>query len=69
MIAVVGLYGSIAYTVSQRTREIGIRIALGASPSNVNALVLGDGVRLAALGLILGLGVAVLSTRAAEPSI
>jgi putative ABC transport system permease protein len=64
VIAIVGLYGSIAYTVSQRTREIGIRIALGATPSNVNGLVLGDGVRLAALGLIIGLGVAVLSTRA-----
>ena len=59
-----GLYGSIAYTVSQRTKEIGIRIALGASSATVSRLVLEDGFRLAALGLAIGVSIAVASTRA-----
>ena len=63
MLAVVGLYGSIAYTVSQRTREIGIRIALGASSRAVTRLVVGDGVRLAAIGLMIGIVTAVAATR------
>ena len=64
VLAVVGLYGSIAYTVSQRTREIGIRIALGASARSVTRLVVGDGVRLALVGLVIGVGTAVAATRA-----
>jgi hypothetical protein len=64
LLAIIGLYGSIAYTVSQRTREIGIRIALGASSVNVSRLVLGDGVRVATLGLAIGMVVAMGSTRA-----
>ena len=64
MLAVVGLYASIAYTVSQRTREIGIRIALGASAGAVARLVLKDGVWLAVTGLLLGAGVALAGTRA-----
>jgi putative ABC transport system permease protein len=64
ILAVVGLYASIAYTVSQRTREIGIRIALGASASAVARLVLKDGVWLAATGLGFGLGLALAGTRA-----
>jgi ABC-type antimicrobial peptide transport system permease subunit len=64
LLAIVGLYGSIAYTVSQRTREIGIRIALGASAVNVSRLVLEDGLRLAAFGLAIGVSVAMASTRA-----
>jgi predicted permease len=64
MLAVVGLYASIAYTVSQRTREIGIRIALGASAGGIARMVLGDGVWLAATGLAFGVGIALAGTRA-----
>ncbi len=62
-LAVVGLYGSIAYAVSQRTREIGIRIALGASAKTVTSLVVGDGLRLALAGLVIGAGTAAAATR------
>jgi putative ABC transport system permease protein len=64
LVSIVGLYGSIAYSVSQRTREIGIRVALGASPNAVTGLVIGDGVRLTALGLIVGIAAATAATRA-----
>jgi predicted permease len=64
VLAVVGLYGSIAYAVSQRTRELGIRIALGASPSTVMRLVVADGIRVAAIGLAIGVAVSVASTQA-----
>jgi putative ABC transport system permease protein len=63
VLAVVGLYGSIAYTVTQRTREIGIRIALGASSRAVTRLVVADGVRLALVGLVIGIGTALGATR------
>src|SRR5688572_13383521 len=64
VLAVVGLYASIAYTVSQRTREIGIRIALGASSRGVMHLVLTDGARLALIGLVIGIGTAAIASRA-----
>jgi putative ABC transport system permease protein len=64
VLAVVGLYASVAYTVSQRTREIGIRIALGASSRAVSRLVLADGVRLVAAGLAAGALIAAAATRA-----
>lgn len=58
VLTVVGLYGAISYAVSQRTREIGIRMALGAAPSLVAKLVLGSGLRLALFGTVLGLAAA-----------
>lgn len=63
VLAGVGLYGTIAYTVSQRTREIGIRVAFGATPSAVRALVIRDGMRLVIGGLILGVVTAIVASR------
>jgi predicted permease len=54
IITAAGLAGVIAFTVSRRTREIGIRVALGAQPAGVRAMVLGQGMRLVAAGLVIG---------------
>jgi ABC-type antimicrobial peptide transport system permease subunit len=54
-LAVLGLYGILAQTVSQQTREIGVRMALGASPHRVLRLILGKGMLLVGIGLIIGL--------------
>jgi putative ABC transport system permease protein len=55
LLAIAGLYGLIAYNVSRRTREIGIRIALGAVSSDVLRLVMGKGLVLVGTGIVLGL--------------
>jgi predicted permease len=62
--ASIGIYGVIAYTVSQRTTELGVRVALGADPADVKRLVLADGARVVAAGIAVGLVGAVLMTRA-----
>jgi predicted permease len=62
----VGLYGMLAYSVSRRTREFGIRLALGAQLGDVRHLVLRQGFRLAALGVVLGLGGALAAARLAR---
>jgi len=63
LIGVVGIYGVIAYAVAQRTREIGVRMALGAQVSDVRRLFLRHGLRLTATGIAIGIAVAVALTR------
>ncbi|MBL8981482.1 MAG: FtsX-like permease family protein, partial [Gemmatimonadetes bacterium] len=55
VLAAVGLYGVVAYGVSQRTREIGVTLALGARPASVVRGILGDGLRLSVVGVSMGL--------------
>jgi putative ABC transport system permease protein len=62
LVTSIGLYGTLAYSVSRRTRELGIRMALGARASEIVSLVLRRGIALTLLGLTLGLGAAVWTT-------
>jgi len=66
LLAMAGVYGVMAYTVNQRIPELGVRIALGATPETILGLVLGQGARLAALGLAAGIGLALLAGRALQ---
>ena len=63
ILAVVGIYGVIGYSVAQRTQEIGVRIALGASRRDILRLVIGDGLRLAVAGIVIGIAASFALTR------
>jgi ABC-type antimicrobial peptide transport system permease subunit len=63
VLGVVGLYGVISYIVTQRTSEIGVRLAVGAQPKDVRGMVLRQGVGLALVGVAAGLGLAFAATR------
>ena len=63
VLAMLGVYGVLAFTVVQRTREIGVRVALGATPASVGQLVVGRGVVIAAAGGIVGIAGALAATR------
>jgi predicted permease len=66
LMAAIGLYGLLAYGVAQRTREIGVRIALGAERAQVVRMVVGQGMRVVAVGIVLGLTAAFFATTVLE---
>jgi predicted permease len=63
LLAAVGLYGLVAHNVAQRQREFGVRLALGAAPQRVQALIVGEGLRLVAAGLAIGAALSALAVR------
>jgi ABC-type antimicrobial peptide transport system permease subunit len=66
--AVIGLYGVVAYAVTRRTREIGIRLAVGATPGRVSRMVLKQGAVFTAVGLAVGLLLAIPFARGVVPT-
>ena len=67
LMAVIGLYGVVSYAVSRRTREIGIRVAIGATPASVIRMVLNQGAVFTAIGLAIGLALAIPIARSVVP--
>lgn len=67
VLAAVGLYSVIAYNVQQRTHEMGVRIALGAQSRNVAGLILSDGLKVAGVGIAIGVALALWATRSVKP--
>jgi putative ABC transport system permease protein len=62
-LSLVGVYGVMAYAVSERTHEIGVRMALGASPADIRSLVVGQGTRFACIGIAIGIAGALATSR------
>jgi putative ABC transport system permease protein len=62
-LATIGVYGVVAYALRSRTREIGIRLSLGAEPSAAVRLLMGTGLRLVSVGVLIGLALSVVGTR------
>jgi ABC-type antimicrobial peptide transport system permease subunit len=67
LLAATGIFGIVAYAVNQRTREIGVRVAVGAAPGSVVRLMAGQGMRLALTGLVVGLVAASGASRLISP--
>jgi predicted permease len=67
LLAAIGLYGVLAFSVAQRTREIGVRLALGAAKEQVLRMIVGEGLRVVAIGVAIGLVLAAAATRALAP--
>jgi len=63
LLAALGVYGIVAYSVAQRSREFGIRVALGAKPAQIISMVVGQNLRVVAIGLVLGIAAAIPATR------
>jgi putative ABC transport system permease protein len=66
LLALAGVYGVMAYSVIQRLPELGLRVALGASPRSIMTLILGEGARLAVAGLVVGIGLSLVASRLLE---
>jgi putative ABC transport system permease protein len=67
LLAAIGLYGVVSFSTTQRTREIGVRMALGAAKRDVVRLIVGDGMRVVVVGIAIGLVAALVATRALRP--
>ena len=63
LLACIGVYGVLSYAVARRTRELGLRSALGAEPSDLRRLVIGNGMRMVLAGIVTGVGAALVATR------